>query len=50
MPDGALQRILVAVDLTPRGHRALRRGIQLALGSGADLRLIYVCSEDFLSS
>ena len=47
MPDGALQRILVAVDLTPRGHRALRRGIQLALASGADLRLIYVCSEDF---
>jgi universal stress protein E len=47
MPDGALQRILVAVDLTPRGHRALRRGIQLALGSGADLRLVYVCSEDF---
>jgi universal stress protein family protein len=50
MSDGALQRILVAVDLTLRGHRALRRGMQLALASGADLRLIYVCSEDFLSS
>ena len=46
MPTGALKRVLVAVDLTPRGHRALRRGIQLALGSGADLRLIYVSSED----
>ena len=46
MPIGTLKRILVATDLTPRGYRALRRGIQLALGSGADLRLIYVSSED----
>lgn len=46
MPIGPLKRVLVAVDLTPRGHRALRRGIQLALGSGADLRLIYVCSDE----
>jgi nucleotide-binding universal stress UspA family protein len=46
MPTEALKRLLVAVDLTPRGHRALRRAIQLALAAGADLRLIYVSAED----
>ena len=46
MPIGALKRVLVAIDLTPRGHRAFRRGLQLALGSGADLRLIYVSSDE----
>ena len=41
-----LKRILVAIDLTPRGHRAFRRGLQLAIVSTATLRLVYVLSDE----
>ena len=36
----------MATDMTLRGHRAVKRGLQLAIDTSANLRLIYVCSNE----
>lgn len=50
METGAINKILMATDLSPRCERALQRAIVLADQFGAELRVLHVVQEAFVDS